>query len=297
MQVPFTKMNSQGNDFIVIDNTNIHYQFSNTQIKGMCSRGTIGCDQLLILNVEDENNINCDIFNKDGSTAKQCGNGLRAIMLFLNREYGFTSCAIFVNLIPYYATYISQEKIQVNMGYATFTEDIPTLVSPCNKITKDSFFYNVVVNDETSSWSFLYVHLSIGNPHCIVFSEDSFFYKDKISNFLNSIYQEGVNISFILNLDEFLKETKAALELRVNERGAGWTKSCGSGATATGAFILRLISLPKYGPKNISSVKIRQEGGELYVEHIKNNTPNSFNKLQLTLCGPSVFEYDGIWND
>ena len=85
--------------------------------------------------------------------------------------------------------------------------------------------------------------------------------------------------------------------MRVNERGAGWTKSCGSGATATGAFILRLISLPKYGPKNISSVKIRQEGGELYVEHIKNNTSNSFNKLQLTLCGPSVFEYDGIWND
>ncbi len=293
MQVPFTKMNSQGNDFIIIDNTVLDYQFSNTQIKSICARKTIGCDQLLILDVKDKNHIGCKIFNQDGSSAEQCGNGLRAIMLFLNREYRFISCTIYVNLIPYHATYISQNKIQVNMGYATFIEDIPASGS-CNKITRDNFFYKVTVNDDESSWSFLYAYLSVGNPHCIVFSEDSFIYKDKISNCLNSLYEEGVNRSFVLNLDEFLEETKTVLELRVNERGAGWTKSCGSGATATGAFVLRYISLPQYGLKNINGVKIRQEGGELYVEH---NASNSLGEPELILCGPSVFEYDGIWND
>ena len=53
MQVPFTKMNSQGNDFVVIDNTDFLYEFDNKQIRLICSRDIIGCDQLLLLNIKD----------------------------------------------------------------------------------------------------------------------------------------------------------------------------------------------------------------------------------------------------
>ena len=94
MQVPFTKMNSQGNDFVVIDNTGLLYQFDNKKIRSICSRDIVGCDQLLLLNIKDSNNVTCEIFNQDGSSAKQCGNGMRAIMLFLNRKYNFLTVFI-----------------------------------------------------------------------------------------------------------------------------------------------------------------------------------------------------------
>ena len=96
MQVPFTKMNSQGNDFVVIDNTNLLYQFNNKQIRSICSRDIIGCDQLLLLDIKDSNNVICEIFNQDGSSAQQCGNGMRAIMLFLNRKYNFFNSKIYI---------------------------------------------------------------------------------------------------------------------------------------------------------------------------------------------------------
>ena len=54
MQVPFTKMNSQGNDFVVIDNTGSLYQFDNKKIRSICSRDIIGCDQLLLLNIKTQ---------------------------------------------------------------------------------------------------------------------------------------------------------------------------------------------------------------------------------------------------
>ena len=129
MQVPFTKMNSQGNDFVVIDNTGSLYQFDNKKIRSICSRYIIGCDQLLLLNIKDSNNVACEIFNQDGSSAQQCGNGMRAIMLFLNRKYNFFDSKIFVNLVPYNVSFISEKEIKVSMGNAVFFENIPNRIS------------------------------------------------------------------------------------------------------------------------------------------------------------------------
>ena len=112
MQIPFTKMNSQGNDFVVIDNTNLLYQFNNKKIRSICSRDIIGCDQLLLLNIKDSNNVICEIFNQDGSSAQQCGNGMRAIMLFLNRKYNFFDSKIFMNSVPYDVSFVNEKEIK-----------------------------------------------------------------------------------------------------------------------------------------------------------------------------------------
>ena len=213
-------------------------------------------------------------------------------MLFLNREYDYNYCDIFVNRMSYRVQYLSSKSIAVDMGVATFVENIPSSVSKGISISMKNFYYNVLVKNGTQSWSFSYSHLSIGNPHCIVFSNNSFNYKEEISTILNSIYDDGVNISFILNIEEFLKTEGATLRLRVNERGSGWTKSCGSGATAAGVFALRLLALREHGRRYYYEVNIEQEGGNLKVHKSQMGEPHTF-----TLYGPSTFEYDGVWND
>jgi diaminopimelate epimerase len=297
MQIPFTKMNSQGNDFIVIDNTKLLYKFTNDQIKSICSRTVIGCDQLLLLTIIDSNHINCMIFNQDGSPAEQCGNGMRAIMLFLYKTYDYAACKVFVNDKQYSIQYVNSEVIKVDMGIASFDEKIPALLPKGTSISIKNIFFDVKVTNEGSSLSFSYAYLTIGNPHCIVFSNNSFIHKKEISSIINSIYENGVNISFVLNLDNFINGSEKNLLLRVNERGSGWTKSCGSGATATGAFILKLISRPEYGGRNINQIFIEQEGGILEVSMtvVQNSVLN--NSPQLFLSGPTTLEYDGVWHD
>jgi diaminopimelate epimerase len=297
MQVPFTKMNSQGNDFVVIDNTGLLYQLDNKKIRSICSRDIVGCDQLLLLNIKDSNNVTCEIFNQDGSSAKQCGNGMRAIMLFLNRKYNFFDSKIFVNLVPYNVSFVNEKEIKVSMGNAVFLENIPNGAPENISISAKDYYYEVSVNSGIRPWSFSYSHLSIGNSHCIVFSKGSFDDKEKISNILNSLYDSSVNISFVLNIEEFVQEHDSSIILRVNERGAGWTKSCGSGATATGAFISRFMLLSENGSKKINELDISQEGGELKIQNIFMTDLDGKYSPELYLSGPSTFEYDGVWND
>ena len=89
----------------------------------------------------------------------------------------------------------------------------------------------------------------------------------------------------IINLEEYKKDTSKPLKIKVNERGAGWTKSCGSGATAAAAFIIKNCE----SKTDLQSpITVEQEGGIL--EAHWNNS------MSLRLVGPSEYDYDGVWN-
>ena len=95
-----------------------------------------------------------------------------------------------------------------------------------------------------------------------------------------------MNIGFIENASSFLKDCTTVVKLTVNERGAGYTKSCGSGATAAAICLFRLYELKSESKVKNSLIKIRQVGGEL--EIIKNYNPDSFK-----LIGPSSIDGEG----
>ncbi|MDQ6994168.1 MAG: diaminopimelate epimerase [Mariprofundaceae bacterium] len=88
MLIPFTKMQAQGNDFIVLnalehDLPELSQDFIRTITE---RRYGIGCDQLLALLPSKEADAAMRIFNNDGSEAANCGNGLRCVAHLLMAE-------------------------------------------------------------------------------------------------------------------------------------------------------------------------------------------------------------------
>ena len=49
MEFKAFKMDSLGNDFVIIDQRNGQFELSNDQIKKICDRNFIGCDQLILI--------------------------------------------------------------------------------------------------------------------------------------------------------------------------------------------------------------------------------------------------------
>tara|TARA_B100000035_G_scaffold33173_1_gene25235 strand:- start:874 stop:1740 length:867 start_codon:yes stop_codon:yes gene_type:complete len=287
MKLSFSKMNSQGNDFILVDNTAKKYSLTVQQIKEISSRDNIGCDQLLLLDIHDAKNVYCKIYNQDGSEAYQCGNGMRAIMSFLDRKYMFKEASIIVNNIHYKAFYEDDNNIVVNMGSPCFLED--TIASPIGiSISKRDFFYEV--EHASKQCSFLYSPIILGNFHCVVFSKDCLKNNKEIKDILYSLYSEKPNISYVSNLDSFLDKKDDMVELSVDERGSGWTQSCGSGASATSAFIIKYSLLNNI---SIDKICVRQKGGMLTIEQ---KAQQNKNDQDLYLTGPTTFDYDGVWN-
>ena len=115
-------MNSHGNDFIVIDTAQEKFLENKDNIKKICSRDDVGCDQLLLINTENPNKVTCKIYNNDGSSACQCGNGLRAIMLYLNRKFSVSKSTIVICNKSYSADIVDEQRISVNLGIPTFSE-------------------------------------------------------------------------------------------------------------------------------------------------------------------------------
>jgi len=54
MEFKAFKMDGLGNDFVIIDQREKKYDLNNSQIKKICDRGNIGCDQLILINKSDK---------------------------------------------------------------------------------------------------------------------------------------------------------------------------------------------------------------------------------------------------
>jgi len=97
--------------------------------------------------------------------------------------------------------------------------------------------------------------VSMGNPHALVFDlsrEDS----ERLGPLLTSDarFPEGVNAGFISPRGDHF-------ELRVHERGAGWTRACGTGACA-GAYAAVITGRAE----RHTPIEIQLPGGRLTLE-------------------------------
>jgi len=121
-KLPFTKMQAQGNDFIVLNGLEHELPESTHEFVRTITerRYGIGCDQLLILTPSINADAHMRIFNNDGTEAANCGNGLRCVGALLLDSLNKESVSIALN-----DRIVSAKKtehgIAVNMGAALVT--------------------------------------------------------------------------------------------------------------------------------------------------------------------------------
>jgi len=90
IKLAFTKMQAQGNDFIILNGLQTELPELNEQFVRTITerRYGIGCDQLLVLLPDSDADARLRIFNNNGSEAANCGNGLRCVGEILIQDTG-----------------------------------------------------------------------------------------------------------------------------------------------------------------------------------------------------------------
>lgn len=268
--VAFTKMQANGNDFIVIDNR--EGRFSDETLRdlalNLCRRRlSIGADGLMAVDKCTRGDFRMRLFNCDGSEGEMCGNGARCLARYAF-ERGIATGRMTID------TLAGPIGAEVAPPYATL--DMGTLGR--SDILRDQAF-------PYEGEQFRYSQLCVGVPHTVVFQEAGdertpeelvpvarAFQRDR------DRFPESTNVNFlkISGHDE--------LDLRTYERGVDdFTLSCGTGSTAgaVAAWVEGLVSPP---------VEVRNPGG-INTVIIEEEEPGL---VRLYLRGLTTFVAEGI---
>jgi diaminopimelate epimerase len=183
-----------------------------------------------------------------------------------------------------YEAKIYKDQISINMGSPKYV-NIPEMSNNQDYLIAQ---HDLVITIESikDNITFSFIPLSIGNLHCVVFSAGCDEHKKEICEVIDELYDGSMNIGFIKNAKDFLDNTKTAVDLIVNEKGAGYTDSCGSGATAAAICMFKLYELDNESKVLNSTISIKQKGGTLCVN--KKYNPDMFE-----LIGPSSYDGEG----
>ncbi len=231
MVIEFSKYQGLGNDFILIDNRHTSEPIiTPQQAIAMCDRHFgIGADGVIFaLPGQKDTEYTMRIYNSDGSEPEMCGNGIRCLAKFIanlegteevNKSYRIHTLA--GTIVP---KLTSNGEVTVDMGKPQLTAaQIPTLLgAPKDKVIAQT----LTVADK--SWTVTCV--SMGNPHCITFVEDT----EAIAlETIGPLFEHHSAFPQRTNT-EFIQVVRANyLKMRVWERGAGITLACGTGACAS----------------------------------------------------------------
>jgi diaminopimelate epimerase len=224
-QISFIKMHGLGNDFVMIKESSLKHvkDMKNFVINISDRKIGVGCDQFITY-TKHEDHVLMNIFNQDGSKAKACGNASRCLSRTMFDEYGLKDIVIKVDDREIAATYSDPQNSTVNMGRANFD---------ASWMPKQEDLWQLAAKYHIEPKEVLCV--DVGNPHFVIFTKLSDSDKRIIGENLqkHELFPVGVNVNFASIDDDFIN-------LKVWERGAGFTLACGSGASASFAAANKL---------------------------------------------------------
>jgi diaminopimelate epimerase len=266
---PFTKMYGTGNDFVVLPCFGFKPPSSQKLGRDLCDRRRgVGADQLLMIHKSKKADFKLQTINPDGSEAEMCGNGIRCAAKFLMEEKFTTRREIkFETPAGIKAVKcLGKHSFQVDMGEPIMKgKDIPVNLS------------GRIINRplKTELKEFRITCLSMGNPHCVIFTDDLENYPvEKVGPYLETYhcFPRRANIEFVSVV------SASEIKMRVWERGAGETDGCGTGACAAAVASV----LNGFTGREVTVV---QQGGKVAVEWDKDT-----GKVILTGIAEVVFK-------
>lgn len=279
--VTFTKMHGLGNDYICINCLeNILAENKLPQIaRYMCNRNFgIGADGLILVQESTIADIKMRIFNKDGSEAEMCGNGIRCFAKYIydNKIIDKQSISIEtkagVKGVRLKVLNGEVYEIEVDMGRPIF-DDIK------NISVQNNYRIPISVNIKVDDTRFIGNYVSMGTPHLVIFVNnveniDIEKYGPAIENM--KCFPNKINVEFVQALG------RNTLKIRTWERGVGETYACGTGSCAS-------FCIAYYKGICSSYVKAILRGGELNLNYNKQNG-------HIIMSGIATKVYDGNIN-
>jgi diaminopimelate epimerase len=253
MLLTLEKYHGLGNDFLVLANPPA--VDLPALARRVCDRRRgIGADGLLTVESTPGYDARMTLYNADGSRAEMSGNGIRC----------------FAQAMARHRVSLASLDILTDAGHRNVqlwaTDDDTTLLASVSMGAASPL-------TEPTGWDALGItpgrpvlHLSLGNPHSVVATDDVF---------AVDLAEAGALVPHI-NLELIQPGPEPdAITMRVHERGAGITEACGTGASAA-AF-----AAAKWGfvADDIREITVHMDGGDAKVRL----------GTELTLIGPTTY--------
>ncbi|MCY3887710.1 MAG: diaminopimelate epimerase [Chloroflexi bacterium] len=281
MEIPFSKMQGTGNDFVLIDGRTIQAGWAELA-PSICDRHFgVGADGLLVVEESGRAALQMRLFNADGSEAEMCGNGLRCVVKWALEQGGAvlrdgalaveTGAGVVSAVVTATAADQSVERVRLSMGAPRLEpEEIPVCADGPGPVMN----LPIAVNGTELAVTCV----SLGNPHAVHFVDGplSAFALER----LGPLVERHDRFPQRTNFEVVHVESPERLHLRVWERGAGPTLACGSGAAA-GMVAARLHGL--VGER----VTVSLPGGDLDLSWDGEGS--------VSLEGPAERVFEGQW--
>jgi diaminopimelate epimerase len=264
MQLPFTKMNGAGNDFIILDNRDEKLALDSSRIALLCDRHRgVGADGVLAVEPPLQGaDFRMRYYNADGGEAEMCGNGARCFARFARKLGADKSEISFETLAGIIRASFPENEVRVVMSD-------PHSYRPPIRL-------DIIGNT-------LEVHfVNTGVPHAVVFTDDveavDVSKRGAALRYHPAFAPKGTNANFVQVL------SPGSIAIRTYERGVeGETLACGTGVCAA-ALVHHLLT---HSP---SPVHVKVRGGDTLQVAFEASGGGFRN---VTLTGPADFVFDG----
>lgn len=234
----FIKYHAAGNDYLVYSG---HQPFTldSAAITRICARHQgLGADGILVPSFETPEH-SVVIYNTDGSQAEKSGNGLRILARHLWDQGHVSSEPFEVRTAGGTVTcqvLDSGARVAIEMGRAAFP------ATPSFSVTLDGQALELYP-------------VSMGNPHCVVFVEQP---SEALARLLGPQIEHLAQFPARTNVQLVRVRDRANLDVRIWERGVGYTLSSGTSSCAAAAVAHRLGLVD-------TEVAVKMSGGTIQI--------------------------------